>query len=362
MCKKLFWGWVFCLTFSVSFALAQEKPPENPKPETREESRPVETPKQESRPVETSNNNSSSRNDSSSRNEDSRSERSSGRDAESNSSERNSRGKDRDLEKVERPSNNPSNSNDEKKRDNSDRRDENNRNNEQDKKRDHDNDPNNRNDDRNRDKDKKNRGTDEDKRDEEYRRRKQEERRREEEYRRRNQDIYFPTPPTFPTNTIYSVKRYFNKGDVVYYSVDKYLETDAEKYLPYFLSPLNFSFEPLYPTYFREFFPNEFPFVAQGWVMYYETQLDDFFIDFSKLGNTNFERMVLLPIGEMAKKVAKKLDKRGQESRPTIVETIPSIKADKIYSFNLSGLPKGEYEMRLIARDGTTVRKIITIK
>jgi hypothetical protein len=166
-----------------------------------------------------------------------------------------------------------------------------------------------------------------------------------------------------PNNSTYiSLSRYFNKNDVVYMTVDTYLEPNSERYLPYFESPLNINYEPLYPTYIREYFPNEFPFVTQGWIMYYEPDLDDFFIDFSKLGNANYEKLVLTPLGDLAKKVAGKLGKKGQESRPTIVETIPQIKTDRIHSFNLSGLPKGEYELRLVAGDGSTARKIITIK
>ena len=96
--------------------------------------------------------------------------------------------------------------------------------------------------------------------------------------------------------------------------------------------------------------------------MYYETELDDFFIDFNKLPSHNYQKLVIYPLGDMAKKVAKKLDKKGFESNPTIVETIPTINPDRIYSFNLTGLPKGDYELRLIADDCFVVRRIFTIK
>lgn len=377
----------FCLMF-LAFSTFGQDPKENNMPRP-EEPRPIEIPRNdppsrndppptrpESGPTENSSNDSS-RGNNSSGNDESRRDRESRSDSASNSSERNTRKKDPYDEKV--PSNNPSDSNEMGRQEDRDRNDDVNRGKDRDRNRDRDRDnhPNNnpvypRNDEDKQGWDKKRRDEEEARRreraaqkqrDDEYWR----QRREEQDRRRNNNDIYFPTViistlPAHPNPTYTSLRRYFNKNDVVYMTVDSYSEQNSEKYMPYFESPLNSSYESLYPTYIREFFVNEFPFVGSGWAMYYEPDLDDFYIDFTKLRNTNYGKLVLIPMGDLAKKVAGKLNKKGQESRPTIVEPIPQLKTDRIYSFNLSGLPKGEYELRLLGRDGSTVRKIITIK
>ena len=72
--------------------------------------------------------------------------------------------------------------------------------------------------------------------------------------------------------------------------------------------------------------------------------------------------MVLYPIGDTIKKVNKKFEYKGNQLRPVLVEKIPDIEQDKVYSFNVHDLPKGDYELRLIAQNGTTVKHSIRLK
>lgn len=193
--------------------------------------------------------------------------------------------------------------------------------------------------------------------------------RREEERRRRNRDrnggyyppVYIPSPvPTTPTT--FSWRVYFDKDDVFFNIYSTYVESNQAEYLPFFDTVLSGNYIPLYYIYGREFYRNEFPFVASDWTIYYEPDLDDIFVDFDKFGKVGYERMVMVALGDTIKSVNKKFKNSGQTPRPVLVETLPLVDKDKLYSFNVKDLPKGEYEIRFIARDGTTLKHSIRIK
>jgi hypothetical protein len=170
-------------------------------------------------------------------------------------------------------------------------------------------------------------------------------------------------PSTVPGNPAppFSMRDYFDKDDVFFDFADSYVEK-AENYLPFFDTLPTNAFKPLYYAYGRKFFNNEFPWVSNNWTIYYEPDLDDIFVDFNALGNVKYERMVLYPIGDTIKKVNKKFDYNGSELRPVLVEKIPDMEQDKVYSFNVHDLPKGDYELRLIAKNGATVKHLIRLK
>jgi hypothetical protein len=176
----------------------------------------------------------------------------------------------------------------------------------------------------------------------------------------------YPYPTNYPTTTSspskpFSIRDYFDKDDV-FFDIDNVYVDVPENYLPFFDDSPSIAFKPLYYSYGRRFFRNEFPFVADNWTIYYEPDLDDIYVDFLKLGQVKYERMVMYPIGETIKKASKKFDYKGNDVRPVLVEKIPDIEQDKIYSFNVHDLPKGDYELRFIARDGSTVKHLIRLK
>lgn len=192
---------------------------------------------------------------------------------------------------------------------------------------------------------------------------------REEERRRRNRNrgnypyppVYYPAPvPTTPTT--FSWRMYFDKDDVFFNIYGTYVESNQAEYLPFFDTVLSGNYIPLYYIYGREFYRNEFPFVASDWTIYYEPDLDDIFVDFDKFGKVGYERLVMVALGDTIKSVNKKFKNSGQAPRPVLVETLPLVDKDKLYSFNVKDLPKGEYEIRFIARDGTTLKHSIRIK
>ena len=177
----------------------------------------------------------------------------------------------------------------------------------------------------------------------------------------------YPYPSNYPTSVPsnpappFSMRDYFDKDDVFFDIYDSYIEK-AENYLPFFDSSPSLAFQPLYYAYGRKFFNNEFPWVSNSWTIYYEPDLDDIFVDFTTLGNVKYERMVMYPIGDTIKKVNKKFDYKGSDLRPVLVEKIPDMEQDKVYSFNVHDLPKGDYELRFIAKNGATVRHSIRLK
>lgn len=171
--------------------------------------------------------------------------------------------------------------------------------------------------------------------------------------------IYVPSANT-PTRP-FSANDYFGSNDVFFNIYDVLLEKSFS-YESFFEDSPSEAFQPLYYTYGREFFTNEFHFVSTDWTVYYEPDLDDIFVNFAKLGQTKFERMALYPVGDTIKKANKKFGYKGQFVRPVLVEKIPGIGADKLYSFSVHDLPKGEYELRLIARDGSTAKHFIRLK
>jgi hypothetical protein len=173
--------------------------------------------------------------------------------------------------------------------------------------------------------------------------------------------IYYPSPTT-TTSSTFSWRQYFDKDDVFFNIYQSYLDPNSVNFSPYFESPLRADFEPLYYIYGREFFLTELPFVADDWTIYYEPDLDDVFVNLHKLGQAKFEKMVWFAVGDTYRKVTKKANYKGQTVRPVIVETLPQLASDKLYSFSVADLPKGEYEMRFIARDGTTLRHFIRLK
>jgi hypothetical protein len=72
--------------------------------------------------------------------------------------------------------------------------------------------------------------------------------------------------------------------------------------------------------------------------------------------------MVWYPVGKTIGKVDKKFKNQGQGARPTIVESLEKHSADKLYSFNVHELPKGEYEVRFFNRNGVTFKQLVTLK
>jgi hypothetical protein len=174
------------------------------------------------------------------------------------------------------------------------------------------------------------------------------------------QPVYYP--PTSTTPPSFTWRLYFDKDDVFFNVYRTFIDSDQANFLPYFDAVLSANYEPLYYTYGREFYLNEFPFVADDWTIYYEPDLDDVFVNFNKLGQPKYEKMVWFAVGETINKVNKKFKYNGQFVRPLLVETLPQVGADKLYSFNVKDLPKGEYEIRFIARNGTTLRHFIRLK
>ena len=64
--------------------------------------------------------------------------------------------------------------------------------------------------------------------------------------------------------------------------------------------------------------------------------------------------MVLLPLGETVKQVAKKY--KDTESRPVIMEDISAFPVDKIAALSIDDLPPGEYSLLLLGMAGETVK------
>lgn len=186
--------------------------------------------------------------------------------------------------------------------------------------------------------------------------------------RRRNGRGYdYSTIPIFPSSSSptprpFSANAYFGENDIFFNIYGISVESDSSQFAPFFEDMPSEAFQPLYYTYGREFFINEFHFVSDDWAVYYEPDLDDVFINLAKLGQTKFERMVLYPVGDTVKKANKKFSYKGQLLRPVLVEKIPEIGADRLYSFSVHDLPKGEYELRLISRDGSIARHFIRLK
>ncbi len=162
---------------------------------------------------------------------------------------------------------------------------------------------------------------------------------------------------------------YFDQNDLAFSIFSQYLESDPSKYLPYFQTPLSSVNSPLYTVGFVEA-QVDIPFITPFWTFYYEPDLGNFFIDFSKLnqnnlantGSTKFDRLILRAID---KKTVKKLGKYfdyNEKLRPVVVENISSFALDRIYTFNISYLPQGKYELMLLSRTGTTVTLEFKIK
>ena len=362
MSKKLLFLLSFCLILPVSAILAQEKETVTETEKARtEEVKQVETKREsETKPNNNSsksdnssrNNSSSTSNERSSRSEDSNSgrDKTPKKDRDAEERQPNKRGKDNDDDNVNRPKrpenppvDNPNppvnNPNPPAGNPNPPMIDNNN------------------NQGRNRDKDKDDKDKDDKDRDDKKRNRN----------RNGGWGGGYPYPSNYPTSVPsnpappFSMRDYFDKDDVFFDIYDSYIEK-AENYLPFFDSSPSLAFQPLYYAYGRKFFNNEFPWVSNSWTIYYEPDLDDIFVDFTTLGNVKYERMVLYPIGDTIKKVNKKFDYKGSDLRPVLVEKIPDMEQDKVYSFNVHDLPKGDYELRFIAKNGATVRHSIRLK
>ncbi len=200
-----------------------------------------------------------------------------------------------------------------------------------------------------------------------------ERRRKEEERRNKNKDDYNPLCPekysyencddvtdTY-NNTPVDPLVYFNGNDIAILAYQSYVENDSNNYLPYFDNILSPQYVPLHSVFLTEV-SRDLPFTHTNWIFYYEPDLDNFFIDFARFGQLKLERLVMTPIGKTIKAVRKEYNYNGTEMRPLLVEDISNLMQDKIYSFSLSGVPKGFYELKLINRDGDTVKSQIEVK
>lgn len=214
------------------------------------------------------------------------------------------------------------------------------------------------------------------KREIERQRREAEERRRREEKERRKReknncpyyDAYgncqnYPPdqdPSMYPNSTV-NPSAYFGNNDVSYLDYESFVDSNIDNYQPYFENPLRPEFTPFMRVSLIET-SRDLPFYLTGWVFYYEPDLDNFFIDFAKFGQFKYDVLVLTPVGKTIKKVNKKFDYKGNAIRLVLVEEISLLSSDSIYSFNLSNLPKGDYELKLINKDGKTVKRQIKLK
>lgn len=161
---------------------------------------------------------------------------------------------------------------------------------------------------------------------------------------------------------------YFNKNDIAFINYKKYIENLSSIYSPYFNDPLGLDYKPLYSVGFVEA-SRDLPFISPYWVFYYEPELDNFYVDFSKFnpndfsktGPVKFERLVLKAVGKTVKKVGKKFDYKDKV-RPVIVADISTFALDRIYTFNINYLPRGNYELKLISRSGETVKLEFKLK
>jgi hypothetical protein len=155
---------------------------------------------------------------------------------------------------------------------------------------------------------------------------------------------------------------FFNDNDVLFYQFNEfYNEKIAARFQPYFAGSPGLDYDPLYRVSFMEV-QTDLPFTGPFWTFYYEPDLDNFYMQFSRLiqndfsmtGPVKFDRLILRADGKKTTtKVGKSFDYKGKV-RPILVEDISKLRADRIYSFNISYLPKGKYEMMFLSRTGTT--------
>lgn len=170
----------------------------------------------------------------------------------------------------------------------------------------------------------------------------------------------YPNNSTTPTVIYTPLPSYFNKNDIFFKQFESYIDTVAQNYLPYFDKQLSINYKPLIHTDITEITLGNYPFQAYGWAFYYEPDLDDIFIDFSRFGNLEFEKVVLIPRGETIAKVAKKF--QNVANCPVIAEDISNLAMDKVYNFNIHESPKGNYDLMLLNKFGDIVKIVITIK
>lgn len=180
---------------------------------------------------------------------------------------------------------------------------------------------------------------------------------------------YTPNDTTYTNSSYVNPNSFFNGDDLAILNYKRFVQKNSASYLPYFAGVLGDNFKPLYTVGIVE--PQaDLPYVTPFWVFYYEPQLDNFFIDFSKFNyspiSTNapvkFERLIVTAAdNKTIRKNGKKFDYNGKV-RPILVEDISGIAADRIYTFNIAYLPKGEYELQLISKTGDTAKLKFKLK
>lgn len=180
---------------------------------------------------------------------------------------------------------------------------------------------------------------------------------------------YIPNDTTYTNSSYVDPNSFFNGDDLAVYNYRRFVQKNSASYSPYFASVLGDNFKPLYTVGIVES-QTDLPYITPFWVFYYEPQLDNFFIDFSKFNysplSTNapvkFERLILTAADNKSiRKNGKKFDYKGKV-RPVLVEDISGIAADRIYTFNIAYLPKGKYELQLISKTGDTAKLEFKLK
>ncbi len=161
---------------------------------------------------------------------------------------------------------------------------------------------------------------------------------------------------------------FFNGNDLAF-NGQRFIQKNQTAFLPYFAGVLTGNYKPLYTVGVVE--PKaDLPYITPFWVFYYEPDLDNFFIDFSKFNQAivssqapvRFERLVLLAADKKTiRKTGEKFGYKG-EVRPVLVEDISGVAQDRIYTFNIAGLSKGKYELLLISRTGDTAKLEFKLK